>query len=261
MNWDWYSATVPGAPDEVLGALAVHGEARPCRGLYSYDRGMEFLRPDGEAACRAYWGGVNGEGAVHVQCSGSTTGVLVGQIRSTWPEHRVSRADVAEDWCGPGTWRRLVKIAAGVRKEFGLRSSTVGDWIGGEEGRTLYLGAAKSYVRGRLYEKGKQLASFPDWVRFEIQVRPSGVGKSNLSRVEPVELFGVSPWTREFAARVGVPELDAVKIRDPWRPSDDERALDFMLRQYGALLLRTRDRVGSWSDVGEYLGGRLGERQ
>lgn len=257
-SWDWYSPTVSARADEVLGELAVLGEPRPCRGLYSYEHGMEFLRPDGEAVCRAFWGGVNGERSVHVQCSGSSTGQAVRLIRATWPEHRVARADACADWCEADVWRPLSKAALGVRKEFGLASRLHGDWIARQDGRTIYLGSPKSYVQARLYEKGKQLGADPGWVRLEAQVRPSGEGKSNLASVEPAALFSVTPWTRALAERVGIPELEAVRIRDPKQPSDDERAFEYMLRQYGKLLRRKRASVGSWSDLGNYLGSRLG---
>jgi len=219
---------------------------------------MDFLR-DGEAVCKAFWGGVNGDKAVHVQCSGGSTGQVVRDLRSAWSEHRVARADACADWCDATAWRRLSRAALAIRKEFELASRLNGDWVSRQDGRTIYLGGRTSYVQARLYEKGKQLGATPDWVRLEIQVRPSGEGKANLASVEPAQLFSVSPWTRALSARVGVPELEAVRIRDPWRPSDDERALECVLRQYGGLLRRTRSRVGSWSDLGEYLGSRLGD--
>lgn len=259
-SWDWYSATLPAGPDEVVGTLAAHGELRPCRGLYSYEEGMEFAEPGerGEVFCRAFWGGVNGVQSVHVQCSGARTGQLVQHIRSTWPEHRVARADACADWCDAGAWRSLSKAAFAVRKEFELSSRLNGDWVSREDGRTIYLGGRTSQVQARLYEKGKQLGTLPDWVRLEIQVRPGGEGKSNMASAAPGQLFSVSAWTRALSARVGVPELEAVRIRDPWRPSEDERALDFLVRQYGGLLRRQRERVGSWADLGKYLGSRLG---
>ena len=257
-SWDWYSPTLSVGPDEVLGELSSLGEPRPCRALYSYERGMEFFRPDGESVCRAFWGGVNGERSVHVQCSGSLTGQVVRLIRATWPEHRVARADACADWCEVGVWRPLLKAVLRVRKEFGLASGLDGDWITRQGGRTIYLGSPKSYVRARLYEKGKQLGADPGWVRLEAQVRPSGEGKANLASVEPGALFAVTPWARALADRVGIPELEAVRIRDPKQPSDDDRAFEYMLRQYGKLLRRKRDSVGSWSDLGKCLGSRLG---
>lgn len=256
-DWDWYGCTLPGGPDEVLGMLSPHGEPQPCRGLYSYEHGMAFLRSDGEAACRAFWGGVNGERSVHVQCSGAGTRQVVADIRASFPEHRVARADVCADWCDATAWRQLSKAALAVRKQFALASRLNGDWVSREDGRTIYLGGRSSYVQARLYEKGKQLGTLPDWVRLEIQVRPAGEGKSNLARAEPGQLFSVCPWTRELSARVGVPELEAVRIRDPWQPGDDERALEYMLLQYGGLLRREKDRRGSWDAVWELLRARL----
>lgn len=254
--WDWYSATLPAGPGEVLGVLAEHGDARPRRGLHSYTEGMEFMR-GGEAVCSAFWGGVNGDQAVHVQVSGGGTGRVVRDLRSTWPEHRVARADACADWCHATAWRQLSRAALAVRKEFGLASRLNGDWIARQEGRTIYLGAPSSYVRACLYEKGKQLGAHPDWSRLEMRVRPAGEGKSNLASVEPGQLFSVTPWARALSDRVGVPELEAFRIRDPKQPSDDTRALDFMLRQYGGVLRRTQERLGSWAAVGELLRERL----
>jgi hypothetical protein len=154
-------------------------------------------------------------------------------------------------------WRQLSKAALAVRKEFGLASRLNGDWIARADGRTIYLGAPSSYVQARLYEKGKQLGSHPDWVRLEIQVRPSGEGKSNLASVEAAQLFSVCPWTRALSERVGIPELEAVRIRDPKHPADDERALEYMVRQYGGLLRRTEERLGSWEAVSELLRSRV----
>lgn len=46
-----------------------------------------------------------------------------------------------------------------------------GDWLGGVNGRTLYVGNAKNGKMLRVYEKGKQLGDArSDWTRFEVQL-------------------------------------------------------------------------------------------
>lgn len=46
-----------------------------------------------------------------------------------------------------------------------------GDWLGGEKGRTLYVGQAKNGKMLRVYEKGKQLGDkHSSWTRFEVQL-------------------------------------------------------------------------------------------
>jgi phage replication initiation protein len=60
-------------------------------------------------------------------------------------------------------------------------SQIAGDWVGGKEGRTLYVGKAKNGKMLRVYEKGKQLQSTSsEWTRFEVQL-------GNRDRVIPIE--------------------------------------------------------------------------
>lgn len=256
MNWDWYSATVPEPADAVLGAFLKAYDLSSLvetRGLHSYARGAEVRRGD-RLFCRAFWGGVNGDSCTHVQASGAESPGVVEVIRSKWPEHRVSRADSREDWSHPKAWRWLSKLALRVAEEFDVRVSNVGDWSRGIGGRTLYLGAQSSRVWLTVYEKGKQLGSDPNWVRLEVRVKPSGVGKEALSSVLPGQLMELTRWTREIARGVGAPELDAVRVRDPYVPSDDARSLNYCVHQYGAVFERKVAELGSWSALGEFLG-------
>ena len=255
MNWDWYSATVNSSADEALAVIVGAQDLAtvyPSRGLYSYERGAEVRRGD-RVLCRAFWGGVNGNDSVHLQTSGGGSGAVVDLIRRQWPTHRVSRADVREDWSHSKAWRWVSKIAVGVADEFEVGTSTVGDWISAKAGRTLYLGGKSSRVQVRVYEKGKQLGIDPNWVRLEAQVRPTGEGKSALSTVLPVDVMGATRWTRELAKRVGLPELDAVRVRDPWSPSDDEMAYRWCLQQYGGVLGRRAASLGGWKELGEEM--------
>lgn len=46
-----------------------------------------------------------------------------------------------------------------------------GDWLGGDNGRTLYVGQSKNGKMLRVYEKGKQLGDKSSaWTRFEVQL-------------------------------------------------------------------------------------------
>ena len=256
MRWDWYSATVPEAPEAVLGALCAAQDLAgvyPTKGLYSYDRGAQVKRGE-RLFATCYWGGVNGDESTHVQASGQDTPWVVSQLRQHWPAHRVSRADVCEDYTGPMTWDRLLALALSVADEHRIKTNTVGDWIKGEDGRTLYLGGRTSIARARVYEKGIQVGHDRDWVRAELQVRPTGDGKAALCAIEPAAVFGATPWTLDLAERLGVPEIQAIRVRDPWRATDDERALSFMLKQYGPLLERQAVEHGGWDRLGLFMG-------
>lgn len=255
MNWDWYSATLRTDPDLVVHALASHelGSIERCRGMHSYAKGVEVMRGDRKFAT-VMWGGVNGEDSVHVQASGSVTPDVVQMLRSRWPEHRVSRADSREDYSSPKAWRQLTKAAIHVARLCDVATSTVGDWIGGTQGRSLYLGGESSRVRVCIYEKGRQLGVDPNWVRLEVRVRPTGEGKSALACALPAQLMTASKWTQVLAAAVGVPELEAVRVRDPWVPSDEESAMRWCIQQYGGLLSRKATALGGWAELGVWLG-------
>ncbi len=259
MNWDWYSCTVSEPPDAVLGALAEGQDlvdVRPVKGLYSYDRGAQLHRGD-RVLVTAYWGGVNGDDSTHLQGTGADAPWVVNQVRTRWPAHRVARADVCEDFVAPGMWQRLSEIGLRVARDHRLKTNTVGDWIDGLDGRTLYLGARTARMRCRVYEKGIQVGGDRDWVRAEVQVRPSGEGKTALCALEPAQILGASSWTRDLADALGMPDIAAVRVRDPWQPSEDQRALSFCLQQYGAVLGRKAAALGGFDKLGEYIGGVL----
>lgn len=261
MRYDWYSPTVDSSADHVLATLQGGQDLAsvyPIRGLYSYPRGAEVRRGD-RVLAKVFWGGVNGEDQVHIQASGPDTPQVVQLVREHWPAHRVARADACEDYRGPKVWRQLSKLAIGVAELAGVRMSTVGDWIHARAGRTLYLGGKTSRVQVRVYEKGKQLGVDPDWVRMEVQVRPTGEGKSHLATALPAQLMEVSPWTSMLARRVGIPELDAVRIRDPWTPSDEETAFRWGVRQYGALFVRKAAALGGYAQLGAVIEAELAE--
>jgi hypothetical protein len=258
VRWDWYSATIPEAPEAVLGALCAGLDLAgvyPVRGLYSYDRGAQVKRGE-RLFATAFWGGVNGEESTHVQASGQDTPWVVSQLRQHWPLHRVSRADVCEDYSAPMAWRWLCKLALRVARQHRVKTNTQGDWIEARDGRTLYVGGRTSIARVRVYEKGIQMGlnASRDWVRGELQVRPTGDGKVALCAIEPAALFGATPWTLDFAERLGVPEIQAIRVRDPWRATDDDRALSFMLKQYGPLLERQAVERGGWDALGLFMG-------
>jgi hypothetical protein len=259
MRWDWYSATVPESVDVVLAGLFPAGELVDlvdAPGMYSFDRSVLAKRGD-RVLCRAFWGGQNGDSSTHLQGSGSGTSWLVDRVRAQWPDHRVSRADVCEDYSGARCWRRLSKLGIRVADECGVKTRTAGDWLRGKDGRTLYVGGRTSYVQGRIYEKGKQLGENPDWVRVELQARPSGEGKAALATVEPVSLFGAARWTRELGSGLGMADVEALKLRDAWEPSTLERALRFCVRQYGACFESKAQELGSWEALGAFLGERV----
>jgi DNA relaxase NicK len=259
---DWYAATVRDDPESVLATLSgdLGAEVVEGRALHGYETGWD-LKAGGSVVARMLCGGRNG--APHVWASGDDTGALVSAVRGRWPRlHRVSRMDAAEDFDGEGTWDRLYRVSLALADERGLKIDQAGDWHREVAGRTFYIGGRKSAVFARLYEKGKQLRGLAldggadisaDLVRLEVQVRPEGPARDRAAFGEPEEAFGYADWTRELGRQVLGLDVDRVHIRER-RESDDERAIAWLVRQYGEHLERLAERCGGWASVGDELG-------
>ena len=263
MRFDWYAATVRDDPDSVLATLSrdLGAEVVEGRALNGYESGWD-LKKGGSVVARVLAGGRNG--APHCFASGDDTEPFVSVVRAAWPRlHRVSRMDAAQDFDGEGTWDRLFGVSLALADERGLKIDQAGDWQrGGIAGRTFYVGGRKSAVHARLYEKGKQLRGLAldggadisaDLVRLEVQVRPEGPARDRAAFGEPEEAFGYADWTRELARQVLDLEVERVHIRER-RESDDARAMEWMVWQYGERLERLAVERGGWAAMGEELG-------
>lgn len=284
--FDWYAATIDDTAlkvetrlSELLGAFP-----KRARGLHGYPNGTDFLR-EGNVIAKMIWGGTQ---SPHAWASGADAREFAGVVRAEWPKHYVTRVDVAYDFVDGDPWAQLyahcVEVAdtlpSGELRRRPLKLATLGDWVREAEGfpggRTLYVGSMKSPVLCRLYEKGKQMRNLhPDqldkyplgWVRLELQVRPEGAARYEVATLEPAAIWGTSAWARSLHDSVFGSDLSSV-LMAAHRPADDERAMRFLLRQYGPLLRRRAallagqdtpaGRLGAWSELGVQLGLSLG---
>lgn len=286
MRFDWYQATISEDPQVLVDTLAdnLRGEVVQGRAMYGYEHGWEIRTPERTVA-RVLSGGRNGR--PNAWASGDDTDEFVPLVRSLWPAtHHVTRMDAAQDFRGAGAWDRLQTVCLKHADDLHLKVNQAGDWYRGEDGRTLYVGSKKSPVFLRLYEKGKQLSSIhrsegtppsaradgsamglgqiedpfdPDWVRIEVVVRPSKEVRDHAARVEPEEAWGFSRWTQGVLTDAMGTDVPAVSMRT-WRQPDDERAMQFAVRQYGATFERLAAEAGGWSALGEQLGQMHAER-
>lgn len=264
MRFDWYSATIRDEAQSVIERVAFKLDAtvensRPKNGYAS----AHVLRREGRTVGTMLSGGRNGW--PHLFASGGDTDRLVPVVRGAWPDrHTVTRMDVAEDFDGPGTWDRLAQKTLEIADEKRLKINQAGDWHRKIDGRTLYIGAPSSAVRARLYEKGIQLRGealdggpeiSTDLVRLEVQVRPEGAARQHAASCSPEAAYGYADWTQELARRVFALEIERVRIKE-LRESDNERALEFMAKQYGAHMQKRADELGGWGNLGYELYGR-----
>ena len=147
------------------------------------------------------------------------------------------------------------------------------------KGRTTYLGAKSSPVQLRLYDKRAELLAgyatdgerkaaavalaLPEQLaRLEAQIRPERKeAKLRFSTIEPTEALGSSRWMREVWKVVAGLDLTPVQVGRGYRQSDDERSASFLVANYGGLLRRMRQALGSWEGVGVRLGQDVDKRQ
>lgn len=269
MRFDYYSATVPETdPEHVINYLAqMHpqGELRTGRPGLGYTGSTSIHDGEGDRWARVMHGGPNG---VLVVGTGASSPEVAQAVRDAWPVHMVTRADVAVDMQGEGLMGQLSAVAIRIAMAHRLGGKRIGGFYPGD-GTTINLGSRTSQTFGRLYEKGKeQYAKTKDekWlehfnlVRLELEVKPQKQNRLACSQYSPEQLWGMSRWSRDIsqtilnhpAAKVG---LSLYKV------SEDEVAMRHMMRQWGKLLGRMKDKTGSWAETGIRLGELFREQE
>ena len=127
-----------------------------------------------------------------------------------------------------------------------------GDWEDFPEfGRTLYLGASTSAVKARMYEK----ESSPNTCTWANRIgvglvasQASQRGQEAFATLSPSEVWGASKWSRALAARSST-NISA-HTRAPPRLSERDKALSWMVKQYGHHLVGLASDLGGWECVG-----------
>lgn len=223
------------------------------KGYHRFSDRVSFADESGSQFASVLWGGSHGD-LVMIEVKGETTPEVVERLRSGFP-HRCTRVDSCADFDAPRAFERLYRACKQVKKAHRIIGGKAGDWEDfPEKGRTLYLGAKTSVARTRLYEKGKQAEyahlNRPNWARLEVQVRPAKDAKESFSRLTPEEVWGASRWTRQLAAVALENHVDPHPAGTTYRKTEDERAIEWMCRQYGHRLTSLADDLGGWDVLG-----------
>lgn len=264
MRFDWYQATIPENPivlvETLKSALAPDGDIVEGRGRHNYHQSFRVRNARGERVAEVLAGGSNGD--PNATASGIVTPGFVDVVRGSWPEHRVTRFDAAEDMAQQGALEALEATCRGLAKDLGIKGRAVVP-DDPSEGRTYYLGAPSSDTRVRLYDKTAETRAklpperhgeVPDhWARLEVQVRPRKEWKLFAAQATPEQAWGFAGWTHELAKRALSLHIERITMQ-AGRETDDERAFRFMVLQYGSLLQRIYRDLGSWDCVGLTIG-------
>lgn len=257
MNFDWYQGTLDvsslNVSDVVKSLLSANdlSSSTRIRGINNYDCGVEISRGP-NVFSRLFWSSNLTDG-IHFITSGHSARTQTPIIRKLWPDHRVSRADVAEDYCEPGAFEKLVDVALKIADEFNVKVNHQGDWHRAIEGRTLYVGSRASVAQLCVYEKGKQLGRDPDWARVELRVRPQSRSKRVLASMSPPDMYGCSRWSTALYELLTGIDVDRVQIGAVHTHTDLTRAYTALLRQYGNTLDKIAGAIGGYDLLGSVL--------
>lgn len=226
-------------------------------------RNSVVLYNGSDVFCRVSWN--NPGSARHclsVQFTGSNATTGAAWLRSNFPDHNVTRCDIAADTCfelpaQPVTSDMMFDDCIAIAKDIRLKTYAVGDWFG-NGGRTLYVGSDKSAYRMRIYEKGKQddnaLIGGSNWVRFELVCRPDKKHRANASHLTPCEIIG--SW--EYAVRVLSIYYKNIDITDSLnkivkQSSDFNSSLEFMCKQYRNHLIQLNKSCNTIAEFGDKI--------
>lgn len=259
VRFDAYTATMRGPkPDDLAQILfdqvGIAGQWSRGRGFHQFGERLSAKTQEGHEVGAVSFGGKQGD-LLMIEAKGEHSPAVVDAIRARFP-HRVTRVDSCADFDAPGAFSRLYRACRAVKKAHRVIGGKAGDWEDFPEmGRTFYLGSAASSNRGRLYEKGLQREyahlNRPNWVRLEVQVRPKGKeAGERFSRLSPLEVWGAGRWTRDLAAQVLKEHVDPHPSGTVYRLSEDEQAIRWMCKQYGARLVALADTLGGWDCLG-----------
>lgn len=275
MRCDWYQATINDNIQNVIGILSnnLGGNLKIAQsGMMGYQKRAFLDDENGSTLSTILWDGrTESQQLPHAFATSENAPDFMNLVRDSWRDsHRVTRIDVCEDLQGSGLFEDMSAKLQEIAKSKRVKTSVAGDWLTPDspDGRTLYVGSPSSPCRVRLYEKGKEIAKkafhsrgwgtpegFPiDWVRLELQCRPSKGVQREVSASLPLEEFwGFSAFSLEVADKLAGMNVPRVKPTKYTKNADDA-VLDFMVKQYGNVLMRKFKSTGSWEAVGAFLG-------
>ena len=187
---DWINATFPAPSLSVEGFVSLFSRmlGRPVsaiegRGMLGFEKSIQLLAHHAAErsaiGCLAFGGEAQG-GRWLFQLTGQGCGFvtdwesLADLLESLGA--RLTRVDLAVDFFeGEYTVDDALCIheCDGFTQPGKMAPKTRidGDWFGGQDGRTFYVGKAKNGKMLRVYEKGRQLGDADsEWTRFEVQL-------------------------------------------------------------------------------------------
>lgn len=248
--FDYYQAAVNASPDSVIPALLEmysHSSVDHQGATNGYERACVIHRGDVKLAS-VQWGGNTGD-MTQVKGTGEHAPECARLIRDLWPDHRLQRADVCEDYSEDGVWETMSEYGLYLADQFALKVDQRGDWARGDvqgKGRTLYVGSRQSLAFLRVYEKGKEKAvksggecTDPNHVRAEAEIKPQNkVQGFALAKLEPRDYWRCSPWMNQYSTILFQEDMEKIRLWNVKKMTDCDAAFEYMLKQYGGVIAK-----------------------
>lgn len=208
--FDWYACGINQNPEHIMAVIAdsyPQGTWEYSKPKQGYLHGSQLLAPDLKPYCTVWWGGGSQGSMVHVFSTGSMAHTFASVVRAAFPEHRLSRVDIAVDFNERGAWVSLHSLAMSLHAGGFVRN--IPNYTGpvGQAGvdtphgvgRTLNLGSRQSVHYGRFYEKGKKdNKNYPDWCRAEVEFKPRGDARYVYASASPAEMLAATSFGAEL---------------------------------------------------------------
>lgn len=248
-QFDWYAASISANPHDVLTCLEASFDLSSIQATTpknGYERAYSVVRGSTVLA-RVQFGGSSVGARVWACATGDQAQPFAKVVRDNFHGHHLLRADVAIDYDEEGAWDSLSALAIQTADQYKLKVQHVGDFHRQKDGRTINIGSRTSAAYQRTYEKGKQLGMSPHWVRQELELKPQNHEARLLyGLVSPEEMYQATKWTQHVWRVLNGPTsaLRPAPAGSVRKQTDDERALDFMAKQYGNVLRRRLEALG-----------------
>lgn len=255
-GWDWSATTHRLDNDQTVSHLLrlLDGHTvLPGKGYQGWPMSLTAYDADGFKIGTVYFGG--GREDVHVVATSSVADSVRPLVAGY--EARTARVDTRVDTLLD--WDRCASVLEHASDVYGSELIYYEKKRRGASlGRTIYLGAAGSRIRVRLYEKWLQAPGQyePGTNRIEVQLRPDTRHKSVVSSWDRGMTFNASRTCRELSNRLGADYVPHVSVRTSKGTPDLERTMQVMGQQYGPAFERWMNLSGGDLErVIQYLTG------
>lgn len=243
--FDWYACSIEASIESVIQGIWDHYPhatleiARPKNGFSHADF---LVLPSGEPVCTFMYGRISN--FPFVFSSGLHADRFSRVVRHVFPVHKLVRADVAMDFEQPGAYLSLFEHGIRAAESVAVSARYVGPALAEtavecSAGRTLYLGSRSSVGMMRIYEKGKKdCPDRPNWVRVEFEFKPKNAeARYHYALASPLEIISAMKLPRAFFEPL-TDLVDSASVRPGTirRPTDLDRTLDHLKKQYGKAL-------------------------